>query len=60
MEKQVREMYERIVGNSEHYTLDTVLSDYDTILWMHGGNVARELREIEYDMNFIMSQARYV
>ena len=54
METQVKEMYARIVGNSPTYTLETVLKDYDTILWMNHNDEAAALHEIEYVMNFFM------
>ncbi len=63
MEDQVKEMYERIVGDSSTYTLKTVLQDYRQILHSHHGDFERALEEIEYDMNFVMSRrgtGRYV
>ena len=57
-QKRVQYLYEQIVGESVNYTLDTVLSDFDMIIWQHSGNEEAALREIEFDMNYVMRKGQ--
>lgn len=53
-QKQVKYLYEQIVGESDFYTLGTVIRDFDSILRSYNGDVEAALREIEYDMDYVM------